>query len=501
MPELDYQKIGLKVGLEIHQQLDTEKLFCHCPSLLRKDEPDFTIRRKLHAVAGETGEIDPAVAHQTSLKKTFVYEGYKGTTCLVETDESPPFSVNEESLKIALQIAILLNAKIFPITQIMRKTVVDGSNTSGFQRTLLIARDGFIQTSHGNVGIDSICLEEDSARLVDKSSYTSFAALGKEEDSARIIESNDNEVFYRLDRLGIPLIEIATKPEIKNPKQARETALYIGGILRKFKVKRGLGTIRQDVNVSVRKGERVEIKGVQKPELIEKSVEREAERQFKLVSEKKEVKKEVRKVLISGETEFLRPMPGNARMYPETDLPLLKISRELINEVKKNLPSTKDETEELKKAGLNHEMIKLLFSENKVEEFKELVGILRNPNLIAKILLIYPKEILSRAGNKEDEEEIFNKDVLFSVVKSIKDKKISEAQVKQVMEKIARGETAEDAARFEKSDAAEIEEKIHKIIRGKPGLSENAYMGLIMRESKGKISGKEAIEIIKKYVK
>ena len=498
---LDYQKIGLKVGLEIHQQLDTEKLFCHCPSLLRKDEPDFTIRRKLHAVAGETGEIDPAVAHQTSLKKTFVYEGYKGTTCLVETDESPPFSVNEESLKIALQIAILLNAKIFPITQIMRKTVVDGSNTSGFQRTLLIARDGFIQTSHGNVGIDSICLEEDSARLVDKSSYTSFAAFDKEEDSARIIESNDNEVFYRLDRLGIPLIEIATKPEIKNPKQARETALYIGGILRKFKVKRGLGTIRQDVNVSVRKGERVEIKGVQKPELIEKSVEREAERQFKLVSEKKEVKKEVRKVLISGETEFLRPMPGNARMYPETDLPLLKISRELINEVKKNLPSTKDETEELKKAGLNHEMIKLLFSENKVEEFKELVGILRNPNLIAKILLIYPKEILSRAGNKEDEEEIFNKDVLFSVVKSVKDKKISEAQVKQVMEKIARGETAEDAARFEKSDAVEIEEKIHKIIREKPGLSENAYMGLIMRESKGKISGKEAIEIIKKYVK
>ena len=513
---LDYQKIGLKVGLEIHQQLDTEKLFCHCPSLLRKDEPDFTIRRKLHAVAGETGEIDPAVAHQTSLKKTFVYEGYKGTTCLVETDESPPFSVNEESLKIALQIAILLNAKIFPITQIMRKTVVDGSNTSGFQRTLLIARDGFIQTSHGNVGIDSICLEEDSARLVDKSSYTSFAALGKEEDSARIIESNEKvsqvhssssassqskEVFYRLDRLGIPLIEIATKPEIKNPKQARETALYIGGILRKFKVKRGLGTIRQDVNVSVRKGERVEIKGVQKPELIEKSVEREAERQFKIVSEKKEVKKEVRKVLISGETEFLRPMPGNARMYPETDLPLLKISRELINEVKKNLPSTKDETEELKKAGLNHEMIKLLFSENKVEEFKELVGILRNPNLIAKILLIYPKEILSRAGNKEDEEEIFNKDVLFSVVKSVKDKKISEAQVKQVMEKIARGETAEDAARFEKFDVAEIEEKIHKIIRGKPGLSENAYMGLVMRESKGKISGKEAIEIIKKYVK
>ena len=285
--DLDYQKIGLKCGLEIHQQLDTRKLFCNCPSVLRQDEPDFKIKRKLHAVAGESGEVDEAAMYQVSLNENFIYEGYD-STCLVELDESPPLEINEDALKIAMQISILLNAKIFPITQIMRKTVIDGSNTSGFQRTVLIARDGFVETKEGRVGIDSICLEE---------------------DSARIIQTGGKESFYRLDRLGIPLIEIATSPDVKNPQQAKDVALHIGKILRLFNVKRGLGTIRQDVNVSIRKGARVEIKGVQKPELIEKAVEMEAKRQFNFVEKKQNVKSEVRKVLPSGETEFLRPMP------------------------------------------------------------------------------------------------------------------------------------------------------------------------------------------------
>jgi glutamyl-tRNA(Gln) amidotransferase subunit E len=301
--ELDYEKIGLKCGLEIHQQLDTSKLFCNCPSLLRQSEPDFTFNRKLHAVAGESGEVDVAAAYQVSLDREFLYQGYD-SVCLVELDEEPPHQINKEALKTVLQIAILLNAKIFPLTQIMRKTVVDGSNTSGFQRTVLIARDGYVDTKYGRVRIDSVCLEEDSSRIVgDKGNLT----------------------VYNLDRLGIPLIEIATSPDIKNPKQAKEVALFIGNILRSCKIKRGLGTIRQDVNVSIKKGARVEIKGVQKPELIEKAVEKEAERQANLIESNEKVESEVRKVLTDGETEFLRPMPGSARMYPETDLPLLKL--------------------------------------------------------------------------------------------------------------------------------------------------------------------------------
>jgi len=130
-----YKKVGLKAGLEIHQQLDTHKLFCECPSMLRQDKPEIIVKRKLYAVAGETGKIDVAAAYEAIKKKTYIYEAYSDTTCLVELDEEPPHLINREALKIALQISLLLNAKPLEISQIMRKTVIDGSNTTGFQRT------------------------------------------------------------------------------------------------------------------------------------------------------------------------------------------------------------------------------------------------------------------------------------------------------------------------------------------------------------------------------
>lgn len=478
---INYEKIGLKCGLEVHQQLNTKKLFCNCPSLLRQDKPDFEIKRNLHAVAGESGKVDTAVSYEVSLKKDFIYQGYD-TTCLVELDESPPREINKEALKIILQISLLLNAKIFPATQIMRKTVIDGSNTSGFQRTVLIAHDGWIETSYGKVKIESICLEE---------------------DSARIISGNDKEAVYRLDRLGVPLIEIATAPEIKSPSQAKEVALHIGNILRSCKVKRGIGTIRQDVNVSIKNGKRVEIKGVQNPELIEKAVEEEVKRQSDLVRHKKILNSEVRKVLPDGRTEFLRPMPGAARMYPETDLPLLKISRKIINESKKSLPKLRHEIEEeLRKKGLNHEMIKILFKKNKIGEFKELLKILNNPMLIAKILLIYPKEISSREKIPiEKTERILDLDVFEFLIKNLEKKRIHESHIKHILERILKGEKPEEAIIFEKEQESMIEEKIVKILKEKPGLSLNAYMGLVMKEFKGRVSGKEVMEIIQKFTK
>src|SRR3989344_4236552 len=115
-PEVDYGKIGFKSGLEVHQQLDTKKLFCNCPSLLRNDEPDFIVKRKLHVIAGESGEVDVAAAHEASLDKEFIYQGYD-TTCLVELDEEPPHELNKEALKIALHISVLLNCKVLPVTQ------------------------------------------------------------------------------------------------------------------------------------------------------------------------------------------------------------------------------------------------------------------------------------------------------------------------------------------------------------------------------------------------
>ena len=211
---------------------------------------------------------------------------------------------------------------------------------------------------------------------------------------------------------------------------------------------------------------------------------------------------EVRNVLPTGASEFLRPMPGAARMYPETDLPLLKISRDLINKAKKNLPKLRSEVEEeLKKEGLSYEMIKVLFKQNKVEEYKQLLKILNNPSLVSKVLLIFPKEIATRNKLSLEKVEERLEDNFTGVLKVVKKGKIDEGDIKHVLEKIVSGDSLEEAIELEKVDHGEVEEQVMKIIQGKPGLSSNAYMGLIMKDLKGRIDGKTAMEMIQKFTK
>jgi glutamyl-tRNA(Gln) amidotransferase subunit E len=260
----DYEQLGLVAGLEIHQQLDTkEKLFCGCPTTLRDaEDSNFTFFRYLRPTRSEMGEIDRAAAEEAMLKKKFCYKAYD-TTCLVENDEEPPRELNREALELTLQISKLMNMDPFDEIFTMRKIVIDGSNTSGFQRTALVSTDGYIETTRGKVGVGVLCLEEDAAQK---------------------LEDKVDSVIYSLDRQGIPLVEIGTDPDIVSPSHAREVAETIGMLLRSTgRVKRGLGTIRQDVNISIARGARVEIKGVQTLDLIETIVEHEVERQVNLL--------------------------------------------------------------------------------------------------------------------------------------------------------------------------------------------------------------------------
>ncbi len=260
---LDYEKIGLKMGLEIHQQLNTdEKLFCACECNLTDKEPDFKVLRNLRPTQSELGKVDRAAFEEARRKLNFIYEAYTHETCLVEADEEPPHPMNIEALEISLIMATLLNMHIVDEFHFMRKQVIDGSNTGGFQRTGLVATEGFLETDYGNVVIENLCLEEDAARRV---------GHGK------------GKVTFRLDRLGIPLVEITTDPSMKHPEQVKEVAYQIGQILRSTRVKRGLGTIRQDLNISIREGARVEIKGVQDLDLMPKIVENEVKRQINLL--------------------------------------------------------------------------------------------------------------------------------------------------------------------------------------------------------------------------
>ncbi len=266
MKDYDYKKLGLKVGIEIHQQLDTKtKLFCRCPSELRGNKPpDFTLIRYMRPVLGEMGLYDEAMLTEYEKGMTIVYEGYKDTICTYEMDETPPFECNYEGIDIALTIASLLKMTIFNELHVSRKNYLDGSVPCGFQRTTVVATDGEIELESGKkIGIEFICLEEDAARK---------------------IETDNKTNYFRLDRLGIPLVEITTKPDINTPQEARDCAERIGLLLwGTGKVKTILGSIRQDLNVSIAKGSRIEIKGVQKLDWFIPLINNEVSRQLKLV--------------------------------------------------------------------------------------------------------------------------------------------------------------------------------------------------------------------------
>lgn len=279
--ELDYKAIGFRCGLEIHQQLATGKLFSRLPSeVLDPDEiaarTTGEVVRTLRATGSETGAIDAAAQAEAKRQRRFRYLAIEGLTSLVELDEEPPRPMDQDALDVALTFAAMLDARFVDEVHVMRKTVIDGSNTSGFQRTALVATGGRIPNApdhagDAQVGSWTIAVEEDSARPVEAGSPAAKAGTST----------------YTLDRLGIPLIEIATAPDIRDPAHAQRVAARLGGILRSItgpdgasRVKRGLGTIRQDLNVSVAVGERVEIKGCQDLRAVPRVIEEECRRQL-----------------------------------------------------------------------------------------------------------------------------------------------------------------------------------------------------------------------------
>ena len=247
----------MKAGLEVHQQLATGKLFCACPADL-SEEVRGTVLRRLRATGGENHAVDPAAAFQASRELSYRYEVVP-SSCLVELDEEPPKGISPAAVEVTLTMAQLLHARVLDEIEVMRKIVVDGSNTAGFQRTALVAVDGYLEVDGRRISVPTICLEEDAARKTGESA---------------------GEVTYRLDRLGIPLVEIATGPEITSGAEARAVAEEIGVLLRTTgRVRRGIGTIREDVNISIEGGARVEIKGVQELRLLQRYAELEERRQ------------------------------------------------------------------------------------------------------------------------------------------------------------------------------------------------------------------------------
>jgi Glu-tRNA(Gln) amidotransferase subunit E-like FAD-binding protein len=471
---IDYSKVGFKCGLEIHGQLNVGKLFCSCPSVLRRDKPDFTIQRNMRAIAGESGKVDAAAAHAHAKGLSYIYEGYDDTNCEIELDECPPKEINPIAFDTALTIAVLLNCQIPDFIQVMRKTVVDGSNTSAFQRTAIVGVDGYLETKQGKVRISSVCLEEDAARRTSETKET---------------------VTFRLDRLGIPLVEIATEPDIKTPEQAKEVALTLGRLIRATgKAMRGIGTIRQDVNVSTNGHPRIELKGFQDLKKMPETIRQEILRQQEEINKNTKIKSHVRNVKEDFSSKFLRPMPGAARMYPETDLPLIEVTKNKLAQVKRTLPERPDKKlERLIKSGLNEDLAnQVLFNKTFSKLHTKFPKIA--PKLIATTLLSTQKEVKKKLGQETGEFELEHFIDIFSLLDK---EKISKQAIADILTEVAKGQKVRDVAKqFELLSESELKKEVAKLKKEFLKVPENKLKGILM----GKLRSKARIEDIMKLL-
>ena len=258
----EWKGAGVKVGIEIHQQLQcARKLFCACPPVKSEEFP-HSFTRRLRPAQSELGLTDPAALFEFSKGKAIRYLWNPESACLVDADEEPPHRMNPEALDATLLVAMTLGSHLVDEVHVMRKIVIDGSNTTGFQRTAVVGLSGKMVVDGVDVGVQSVTVEE---------------------DAARIIGEDRGERRYSLDRLGVPLVEVSLDPISGDPEFAGRVALHLGRVLRSTgRVARGLGTIRQDLNVSIQGGKVVEVKGVQKLNLVPRVVAYEIKRQLGL---------------------------------------------------------------------------------------------------------------------------------------------------------------------------------------------------------------------------
>src|SRR5437773_1472661 len=415
---MDYRALGLKVGLEIHQQLATHKLFCEDASALVDAPGGLRFRRRLRPTQSELGEVDAAAIEEAKRRLTFVYETTPNV-CLVEADEEPPHPPNPEALDITLEIALLLDAKPVSEVDFMRKIVIDGSNTSGFQRSALVALDGHLETNGKRIGVPTILLEEDAARK-----------LGEAE----------GEVVYRLDRLGIPLVEVAAELKRRGVRSVpaavkdvtavfRETQSKVvasasarGGAVLGWSLPGFAGLLKGRLGPELAAHARIAgvagifhsdelpAYGIIAPEVdaVRKALGTGPQDAFILVAERRTkaqaaieemipraqaaiqgVPPETREPRPDGTSAYSRPLPGKAHMYPETDVPPIRVTRERLERIREHLPERPDVAVSriVREYAIHEQLARPLVQEGTDELFELIAREFGEPRLVATVLL------------------------------------------------------------------------------------------------------------------
>jgi glutamyl-tRNA(Gln) amidotransferase subunit E len=261
---LDYDAVGFRSGLEVHQQLLTKhKLFCRCPAGLYTETHDGEVLRHMRPTLSELGEYDGTALMEFKTKKEIVYLLNHLNVCTYEMDDTPPFLVNQEAIDVAIELCLMMNMDIIDEVHIARKQYLDGSIPTGFQRTAIVGVNGWLPFRGRKLTVTHVSVEEDSCREV---------------------SDKGHRIVWRTDRLGMPLTETVTGPELVTPDEVREAILLCGMTARSTRrVRTGIGASREDVNVSVRGGNRCEIKGVPRAGLAVKLVHNEGWRQWNLL--------------------------------------------------------------------------------------------------------------------------------------------------------------------------------------------------------------------------
>lgn len=292
MPKLDYEALGFRSGLEVHYQLLTDqKLFCRCPAGRYSREFDAEILRHMRPTLSELGEYDGTALMEFKTHKEVVYQIRNDSVCTYEMDDTPPFPPDPLAVDIALEVALLLGCSVVGEIHITRKQYLDGSIPTGFQRTAIVGVEGKIPlTGSREIPVVQVSFEEDSCREV---------------------RDEGHRITFRTDRLGMPLVEVVTYPEMRTPREVAEVGRRIGQLLRSTgKVRRGIGSVRQDVNVSIEGAPRIEIKGVPRIPAFEQLTHNEALRQKGLLEIRRELK---RRGLGAGQVAASSaPMPPDA---------------------------------------------------------------------------------------------------------------------------------------------------------------------------------------------
>jgi glutamyl-tRNA(Gln) amidotransferase subunit E len=261
---LDYPSVGLISGLEVHQQLLTDhKLFCRCPAGLYTETHDGEVLRHMRPTLSELGEYDGTALMEFKTRKEIIYLLNHLNVCTYEMDDTPPFLVNQEAIDVAIELCLAMGMDIIDEVHIARKQYLDGSIPTGFQRTAIVGMNGVLPFKGRDLTVTHLSIEEDSCREV---------------------TDKGHRIVWRTDRLGMPLTETVTGPELVTPEEVRDAILLCGLVARSTgRVRTGMGASRQDVNVSVRGGQRVEIKGVPKAGYAVKLVHNEGIRQVNLL--------------------------------------------------------------------------------------------------------------------------------------------------------------------------------------------------------------------------